>query len=177
MVPLQLDPDALRCVETALAGAGLSFMSLGRKWQGLYRRLDLVTSDLVSAERLRWSSSAIQYPKGRKTGRNRQGRGGVLGAMESKRRDRSREQHACIPATRVLSRIHTHPHLLCLPTENSPGTVGRVQRQHLHAMAAEHARAEAGRTEASAGRGAAGTLAGLRGRVRPGGVPCVGTLQ
>lgn len=175
MVPLQLDPDALRCVETALAGAGLSFMSLGRKWQGL--------SAIRSRDfrpRLRGAIALVQLrhpvPQRPQDGSQQAGQRRSIG-RHGVEAEGPFARTACMHTRDPRFVSNPHPHLLCLTTENPPGTVGRVQRQHLHAMAAEHARAEAGRTEASAGRGAAGTLAGLRGRVRPGGVPCVGTLQ
>ncbi|CAN0330631.1 unnamed protein product, partial [Laminaria digitata] len=70
MAPLQLDPDTLRLVAAALAGAGLSFKSLGRTAGAKSYRLDLVASDLISRERLRWYSSSIKYPRGAKNARN-----------------------------------------------------------------------------------------------------------
>lgn len=71
-MPLQLDPDTLRCVEGALADAGLSFVRLGRKAGGKSYQLELVASDLVSQQRLRWCSSSIKYPRSCKAGRDRQ---------------------------------------------------------------------------------------------------------
>lgn len=71
-MPLQLDPDTLRCVEGALADAGLSFVRLGRKAGGKSYQLELVASDLVSQQRLRWCSSSIKYPRSYKAGRDRQ---------------------------------------------------------------------------------------------------------